>query len=208
MAWVSGNYYLSQSQMQSNVEQIWAILGRAGWTRQAVSALCGNMQKESTINPGIWENLTPTTTPDINVGYGLVQWTPWNKYADWAGAGWENNGPKQCERILYEVANNIQWFANNSAGAIGLPVNPPITFAQFSVSTLNINTLSDYFVCYYEHPSYSALVNTQQERRNNTQNWYAYLQTLPDPGPGPGSQPIQRIKMPIWMMVKPNYRRF
>ena len=204
MGWTGGNYYLSYSQMQGNVEQIWLILGAAGWTRNAVAALCGNMQAESTINPGIWENLTPTTTPDINVGYGLVQWTPWNKYAYWAGTGWENNGPKQCQRILYEVQNNIQWFENGAASTIGLPYYPPITFAQFSTSTLSVNTLSDYFITYYEHPG--SLTDTYQQRRTNSNNWYTYLQTLPDPGPGP--HPIQRTKMPIWMMVKPHYRRF
>ena len=203
MAWISGNYYLSLSQMQSNVAEIWNYLGARGWTRYAVAAACGNMQKESTINPGIWENLTPTTTPDINVGYGLVQWTPWNKYADWAGSGWQNNGTRQCERIIYETQNNIQWFENYAASNIGLPTFPPITFAQFATSTLPVATLSDYFLTYYEHPG--SLTATYQERRSNGQYWYDYLQTLPDPQPTP--TPTNRRKMPLWMMCTPNYKR-
>lgn len=207
MAWIGGNYYLSRAQMASNVQEIWNILGANGWTRNAVAALCGNMEAESTINPGIWESLTPTTTPDINVGYGLVQWTPWNKYAYWAGSGWENNGPRECDRILYEVANNIQWFENGSASTIGLPYYPPITFAQFAQSTLPISTLSDYFITYYEHPG--SLTATYQLRRSNTAYWYDYLLQLPDPGPTPPTPPTPaRRKIPVWMMLKPQYQRF
>lgn len=35
-----------------------------------VAAICGNWWQESTINPGIWEDLTPGAP-----GYGLGQWT-------------------------------------------------------------------------------------------------------------------------------------
>lgn len=199
MAWTGGNYYLSYSEMRGNVAEIWNILGADGWTRNAVAAICGNMQAESTINPGIWEGLTPTSTPNVSVGYGLVQWTPWNKYADWAGSGWQNNGPKEVARIQYEVANNIQWFENGSASSIGLPYYPPITFAQFAVSTISVSTLSDYFIAYYEHPA--SLTATYQQRRSNSLNWYDYLLELPDPGPTPPT-PTQRDKMPVWMMCR------
>ena len=35
-----------------------------------IAAICGNFYQESTVNPGIWENLTPNAP-----GYGLGQWT-------------------------------------------------------------------------------------------------------------------------------------
>lgn len=35
-----------------------------------IAAICGNFYQESTVNPGIWENLTPGAP-----GYGLGQWT-------------------------------------------------------------------------------------------------------------------------------------
>ena len=41
-----------------------------GWTAEAVAGLLGNQQVESTLNPGIWQDLTP------GGGWGLVQWTP------------------------------------------------------------------------------------------------------------------------------------
>lgn len=35
-----------------------------------IAAICGNFYQESTVNPGIWEGLTPNAP-----GYGLGQWT-------------------------------------------------------------------------------------------------------------------------------------
>lgn len=35
-----------------------------------IAAICGNFWQESTVNPGVWEGLTPG-----NPGYGLGQWT-------------------------------------------------------------------------------------------------------------------------------------
>ena len=194
MAWIAGNYYLSRAQMAENVTEIYRLLRRAGWSKNAIAALCGNMEAESTINPGIWENLSQTTVPDVSRGYGLVQWTPWNKYADWSGPGWENNGPRQVQRILYEVENNIQWFENPLASSIGMPYYPPITFAEFSTSSASLSYLSDCFICYYEHPA--SLAATYQTRRTNAAYWRDFIAQLPDPGPGPSG------RVPLWLLFK------
>lgn len=40
------------------------------------AAICGNMVQESSINPARWEgNATGHTWTDLNIGYGLGQWT-------------------------------------------------------------------------------------------------------------------------------------
>ena len=198
MSWISGNRYLSSIEQYNNVVELWEYMGARRYTRQAVAALAANMEAESTINPGIWENLTPTTTPDVSVGYGLCQWTPWNKYADWAGAGWQDNGNKQCDRIVYEANNGIQWFENPLAPDIGLPYYPPITFAQFLHSTSAPEDLASMFLAYYEHPGN---LSTNQQRRDNATRWYGFIQTLPAP------TPVSRGKMPLWMMCKPYWKR-
>ena len=51
-----GNTYNSsntmiQSQMEVNATYIWSALYNAGWTKEAVSGMLGNMQSESAINP-------------------------------------------------------------------------------------------------------------------------------------------------------------
>lgn len=40
-----------------------------------VSAMAGNFWQESSLNPGIWQNLNVGTWTDLNAGYGLGQWT-------------------------------------------------------------------------------------------------------------------------------------
>lgn len=47
--------------------------------------MLGNMETESTINPGIWQSLN---SGNASGGFGLTQWTPATKYINWAN----NNG--------------------------------------------------------------------------------------------------------------------
>lgn len=207
--WIAKNAYLSYSEMQENVAEIWAYMGAKGCTKNGVSALCANMQDESTINPGIWESLTPSYTPGQQVGYGLVQWTPWNKYADWAGSGWENNGPKQCERIIYESKTGIQWFENYAAPNIDLPVYPEFSLWDLLTSDGDPRDLASAFMAYYEHPREDLLVTTNPSRRSHAVDWWDFLSGEPLPTPGPPSSDTTPIeKIPVWMMLKPYYKRF
>lgn len=184
MAWVSGNYYLGQTDMENNALII-AQYGYAhGWTKNAISAILGNMQAESSINPGIWEGLNP-----YGGGYGLVQWTPYTKYSDWAtaqGYSWQDNGDAELARISYEAQNNLQWFYNAEIG-----IAPPITFQQFLSSTLPVNDLSNYWLWFYEHPA-DPYTGTQAYRQGLSNAWYNFI---PD---GPTTQ------LPIWLLFKFN----
>lgn len=190
MSWIGGNRYLSKSEMENNAVEIWNYFNAKGWTIEAVSAMLGNMETESTINPNIWESLTV----DNSRGYGLVQWTPATKYIDWAGSGYES-GAKQCERIQYEAENGIQWFSNPSAPI----VNPPITFKEFTKSTKDVVTLANYFLWYYEHPAETIQAN----RGEQAKAWYKFLSGVePDV---PDIPVTKRKKMPVWMMCGFNY---
>lgn len=50
---------------------------KKGISMEVVAAICGNWMAESTINPGIYENLrvVPLTDDNVTGGYGLGQWT-------------------------------------------------------------------------------------------------------------------------------------
>lgn len=185
--WVSKNAYLSTAEQQNNARCIWNWFGTNGWTLNAVAAMLGNMQTESTINPGIWENLTA----DYSRGFGLVQWTPATKFINWAGAN-ATNGNTQCARIQWEMLNGEQWFANPEVS----PSNPPITFEEFSVSELDPETLANYFIWYYEHPANP----NQPARATQARTWYNLLSGVEpeDPGETPGMR--SRRKLPIWML--------
>lgn len=176
--WISGNRYLDTSEMRNNAEMVFKYGTNHGWSLNAIAAICGNMQSESGINPGIWEGLTP-----YSGGYGLVQWTPYTKYSDWAtqqGYTWEDNGNAEMERISYEAANNLQWFRNEELG-----MDPPISFADFLTSQLPPETLADYWCWFYEHPANP----TQPARAAQARAWYDYLGGL-------GGQ------VPVWLLFK------
>ena len=144
MAWI-GDYqqWLSESQSLQNAQLVANHLIPQGWTKESVSALCGNMRHESSINPDMYEF---NYAWEDNRGYGLVQWTPRSKYWDWAESrGLDpRDGDSQLERIDYEVEQNIQW--------ISTP-NYPETYAQFRASTKSMDYLVPAFTWNYERPN-------------------------------------------------------
>ena len=76
----SKNAFLTDKEMGDNARYVYDYLTARGWSPTAVCGMLGNMETESTINPGIWQNLDDTN-PEL--GYGLVQWTPSYKYINW-----------------------------------------------------------------------------------------------------------------------------
>ena len=183
MAWTSRNGHLTQAEMEGNATMAANYFTNQNWTLNAICAMLGNMQAESGINPGIWENFVPYST-----GYGLTQWTPYTKLSDWAdaeGLPWLDDGTTQCKRIDYESVNNLQWSYNLELG-----LAPPITFLQFSTSHLDLNTLSNYFLWFYEHPADPGPA-TQAARQANAQAWWTFF--------GGGA-----TQLPLWMLFKFN----
>lgn len=178
MPWITGNRYLSLTEMQNNANIMYAFFTEKGWTVNAISAMFGNMQTESTLNPGIWENLDPFVG-----GYGLVQWTPYKHYSEWAGDGWQDNGQKEMERIIYELENHLQWISTSLY---------PMTFREFSQSDKPPAYLAQAFLYNYERPT----VKPQPARSKQAEYWYEYLV---------GHPPVKQI--PIWLLFKMKERR-
>jgi hypothetical protein len=96
---------LSQAEKEHNASRAMSLLRQNGFTIYSAAGIVGNMWAESLMNPGQWEGDTP-----YSGGYGLVQWTPYTLYSDWAVTDWENNGPKEIQRILYERDNRLEFF--------------------------------------------------------------------------------------------------
>ena len=72
MALIISNAYLSQSQMTDNAQYIADYLINKGWTRNAIAGILGNMQRESTLNPGLWESLIyGNMSGAVDTGNGL-----------------------------------------------------------------------------------------------------------------------------------------
>ena len=152
--------YLTYNQMKVNAEYIYKALKDKGWTLNAVAGMLGNMQRESTLNPGIWQN---NDVGNTSLGYGLVQWTPATKYIDWLLPGSDaSTMDNNISRILYELENNLQWISTELY---------PMTFEEFTKSTGRPEDLASVFLYNYERAGISA----ENERRENALNWYLYL---------------------------------
>lgn len=158
---VGRNGYLSQSEMETNAIYIAKYFLSKGWSLNAIAGMLGNMQRESTINPAIWQNLDSGNT---SLGLGLVQWTPATKLIEWCE---ERNldylsMDAQLERIMYEFENGGQYYQTSAY---------PISFQEFSVSTNTPEELASAFLYNYERAGVSA----ESERRTNARNWYNFL---------------------------------
>ena len=104
---------LTIEEKKHNANKAMTILRKNGFTIYASAGVVGNMWAASQMNPSTWEVID--NVPAVyRGGYGLVQWTPYTDYSNWAGADWENNGDKEMERLIYERDTNIEFWHNQT----------------------------------------------------------------------------------------------
>ena len=158
MAWKNPyQVWLSESDALKNAQIVATHLSKKGWSKEAISALLGNMRHESSVNPNMYEY---GFAWEADRGFGLVQWTPRSKYWNWAlKNGYSEtklrNGDAQLDRIDYEMKQGIQW--------ISTP-NYPESFKTFSKSTKDVAYLTRAFTWNYERPQYDAGVESTPAR--------------------------------------------
>ena len=150
MAWHDGEQvWLSEAQSLENAQLVANHFKGTDWTKESISALCGNMRHESSINPNMYEYGYDWSA---NRGYGLVQWTPRSKYWDWAVSRGltPRSGDSQLARIDYEVDNNIQWIPRERI--------QNLTFKQFRTNSRgwSVEQLTEAFTWGYERPNEQA----------------------------------------------------
>lgn len=158
---VSGNRYLTESEMQRNALYIYYYLSSLGWSLNAIAGMLGNMETESTINPDIWESLDEGNTSS---GYGLVQWTPATKLINWSNSqGLDyTNIDTQLKRIEWEFNNNEQYYETNSY---------PVSATEFKTSNESPEYLAYCFLYNYERPA----EYNQPNRQTQARKWYDFL---------------------------------
>lgn len=185
--WIKGNRYLSMGEMQNNAGIVYTTLLSRGWSAEAISGMLGNMEYESTINPGIWEDLTPNP---FN-GWGLVQWTPSTKYTNWAvGRGYAvDDGDAQLKWLDEEMVRSGEWIPTEQY---------PQSFSDFKTSTDAPEFLAYVFLNNFERP-YNP---DQPERMTAAAYWYSWYLGNYVPPPNPNPEPGWTSKMPIWFYLK------
>lgn len=183
-----GNYYgsrwgysepLTEAEMKVNAVYIYSALLAEGWTINAIAGMLGNMQAESSLNPGRWQSDDPF---NLSLGFGLVQWTPSSKYTNWC-ADQGLTDPTQMDhnlaRIKYEVENGLQWISTTTYG---------FSFKEFTKSTRSVSDLAKAFLLNYERPA-DQTQSVQIYRASLAEQWYTILtgQTPSQPGSSSGS---------------------
>lgn len=174
----TGNVQLSEAQMKVNARYLNAHLG---WTPNAVAGLLGNLEVESWINPGVWQNLDT-----YSQGFGLCQWTPYTKYTDWCEE--KDLDPSDMDsailRLDWELANGEQWIPTESY---------PETFEEFIGSYESPYYLAQVFLNNYERPAESV----QPARSEKAEKWFEIINSPFDPNP----QPQKRKEMDLMMLL-------
>lgn len=175
---VSAPRPLTRSEMTENANYIYSFLSARGWTKESIAGMLGNMETESTINPGRWQN----DFEHPSNGFGLVQWTPSTNYTAWAtNNGYEHDDiDGQLIRLDYEIDNGLQWIPTSSY---------PMSFAEFKVSTRSPEELAQAFLLNYERPQNQ----NQPSRSTQARNWFDTIEG----GGGTVPDGVQLAEMPI-----------
>lgn len=155
---------LTEEQMKINATYIYNSLINSGFTINSICGMLGNMETESSINPGRWQGDRVGSEAEGH-GYSLVQWTPYTKYTNWCfqnGYDDPSEMDSALARINYEVLNNIQWSETEAY---------PYSFNDFKTSLQNPYDLALMFLANYERP----LDPNQPIRGQQALKWYNYL---------------------------------
>jgi signal transduction histidine kinase len=165
---------LSADEMSVNATYIYKALTAKSWSTNAISAILGNMQAESSINAGRWQS---DEVNNMSAGFGIVQWTPATKYIDWASEQGYTDYTEldnQLTRIQYEVDNGLQWISTATYAQ---------SFTDFTKSIESVGTLAKMFLLNYERPADQS-ESVQEYRASLAENWYNYLMNTEDTGGG------------------------
>ena len=180
MGWITSSTYLNQSQMQNNANIIIDYYRSIGINDKTISAILGNMQAESTLNP-ILDEVGGS-------GYGLVQWTPKSvlqNHASTLGLSPYTDGTVQIKVLIEEIkgtSNVGEWYSSQAfvsnyynSGATSDMIG--ISGLDFLNNTMNWepDKLAILFMSCYERPSYDPSVNHYTQRQSNALNWYSYI---------------------------------
>lgn len=188
----SGNFWLNMEQMKVNASELYNLIKsrHPDWEDGPIAGMYGNMQTESTLNPGIWQNLDEG---NIDLGYGLVQWTPAYKYLDWCT---ENNYPPATLntallRLEWEIENHKQWIPTQY-------YNHSFTYF-LTDSSITAYQAALIFVRNYERPD----EYNDNLRGTRANYWYEFITGAIPPEPV-----VSGKKLPLYMMYNAINGRF
>lgn len=180
MAWFVSNSIPTENQKKNNAFELLNFVQSRNGSPACAAALCANAEKESYLNPGVWQNLTVGTG-----GYGLFQWDPSSKLTNWCAE--QNipsaNGDSQM-RCLYEHTVALgQWFNINLSATHKSDwlASWYMPWSNFLASDATPSYLAGVFVCSFERPGailYGDRASQEKEitaRGELADKWYQIL---------------------------------
>ena len=187
--WIKGNRYLSQSEMENNAVIIRNFFNDRNYSLEAICGILGNIQQESTVNPGLWQNFQQGST---TLGFGLVQWTPSTKYTNWANAnGYAiDDGDWQLTWIHELTVPTGQWIPTPQYN---------MSWSEFIHSTETPEYLASAFLKNFER----ARDEEEANRRTYARNWYNYLSGIAPVPPSPHPVRLLRRNAQLCFFLKP-----
>ncbi|MDD6266247.1 MAG: phage tail tip lysozyme [Clostridia bacterium] len=184
--YASSTSNLTTAQREANATYIYNYLYNAGFTKNAICGILGNIQQESGFNPGIWEK-----TNNTSYGFGIVQWTPATKFINYAcnhniissaTASAVNNLTNSNPKVLMNA--ELDYLIDNCTepGYFFAPAQNSamdhsgyyMTFSQFKESTRDAYTLAIVFHDHYER-SADTLEMIQTNRATPASTWYNFF---------------------------------
>lgn len=162
------NGALTLEEMQVNARYIQEKLREMGWSENAIIACLANWEVECKINPGQWQN---NSEGNMNLGFGLAQWTPASKYFDWAN---ENNLDPydidtQLQCIQAEVNGEMpDWYSWQD-----FRHESNISFEEFTQSEdMTAEELTEIYMLCHERPAEKNRTPEKiEERKDQAEKW-------------------------------------
>lgn len=198
-----GPYNIDSDEAYNNALLVYAILSEKGWTLNAISAILGNIGAESGYNPWRWQSdIEGTLTTER--GYGLVQFSPGNKYISDARAKvLEGYAPHYADHVGSQSDGTAQMIYVDLYADYYATSSHPLSYSEFKASTDTPEELAETWFYNYERSSHT---ETIPARQNNAKYWYNKLGGITPP-PVPPTPPVKKERkgMPLWMMLYPWY---
>lgn len=201
--WISKNAHLTEAETLNNAYIFYEIFSNLGYSLETISALAGNAEAESGINPQFEE--------DGGTGYGIFQWTPKNDLIEACNSlklSPYTDGTVQCNCLdgeLFVLEN--QWYTTNAFVTPYIPSGATtdmigVTAQEFKENTLGWtpDKLAVLFMVAYERPDRNPATNHTELRQQLALKWYEVFSGSPVPPLPP--TPTKKKKMPIWMYVR------
>lgn len=157
--WPLGNY--DSEKVVDNAREIYDKFMAYGWTPEAACGALGNLAAESGINPGQWQGGFGGYYKK-NQGFGLGQWTPWNKVSDYCGSTAQDKMADGDMQIRYLCDTPEQWstvYLSKSGHSNYYNMDAPYypSFGAYSGGTSSVADMTKAYAICWERPSASAL---------------------------------------------------